>query len=165
MSMKFLVFSDSHGKTGGMEEAIRRNPDADAVFFLGDRTRDIAELRERSPMPWLAVAGNCDGLFPGGEDELTLIFEGRKILLTHGHRYGVKGGTGALLAHGVAHSYDIILYGHTHEAHASFHRVGEKEIYLCNPGSIGQPRGGAPTFGLLLLDQNNVLFSLGTVEN
>ena len=38
--MKCLVFSDSHGDSRNMREALARNPDAEVVFFLGDGLYD-----------------------------------------------------------------------------------------------------------------------------
>ena len=38
-------------------------------------------------------------------------------------------------------------------------------MYLFNPGSLGHPREGVPSFGLLMLDGKNVLFSHGRLSD
>ena len=163
--MDFLVFSDSHGRTSGMREALSRNARVDAVFFLGDGLRDVGEVAPLTNAPWISVRGNCDSprLTPDACEEESLCFEGHRILLVHGHTYGVKSGLGALIARAKAGGYDIVLYGHTHEPSLTCITEGDRPIYLFCPGSIGLPNAGAPCFGHLHLDEKNVLLSHGTV--
>ena len=51
--MKAAVFSDSHGQTVLMEEAVRRTR-PDVIIHLGDHDRDAVALREKFPdySPW-----------------------------------------------------------------------------------------------------------------
>ena len=138
----------------------------DGVLFLGDGLRD-AELLE-SEIPWYMVKGNCDWF--GGErpDEIVMAMEGHTLLLAHGHRYGVKGGLGALLKHACEVGADVVLYGHTHNPDLQIVDAGEvvgdaileKPIYLFNPGSIGSREG---SFGALTLRPDCVFFSHGTL--
>ena len=44
--MKCIIFSDSHGDCESMNSALRKNRDAEAVFFLGDGLSDISEIKK-----------------------------------------------------------------------------------------------------------------------
>ena len=68
----------------------------------------------------------------------------------------------ALLAAARRAGADIALFGHTHLVHEEYDP--ESGIYLFNPGSIGEPREGKPSYGILSLAGENVLFSTGNVE-
>ena len=166
--MELLIFSDSHGRAEAMQHVMDRQiRTPDAVIFLGDGLRDIEWLDTRGGNV-LEVRGNCDWLSFGSDapDERTLSFEGHKLLLTHGHAYGVKGGTGALVkyAHGIG--ADIVLFGHTHVPACETVPAGTviggapiaRPIYLFNPGSVA-----AGSFGTLLLRGETVLLSHGSV--
>ena len=102
--MELLVISDAHGNRAAICEALRRQVrPPDALLFLGDGLRDLPDLPDGRTALY-AVAGNCDGYLPfftEGEDrEICLLSLGEhRLLLTHGHRFGVKSGCGALLAY------------------------------------------------------------------
>lgn len=165
--MELLIFSDSHGCFEAMKEALARQVRRpDGVLFLGDGLRD-AEMLE-SDIPWYTVKGNCDWF--GGErpDEIVMAMGGHTLLLTHGHRYGVKSGLGALLKHAAEVGADVVMYGHTHKPDLQVVNAGEsvgnkileKPIYLFNPGSIGDREH---SFGTLSLSSKLVFFSHGAV--
>lgn len=170
--MDLLIFSDAHGRNGGMLQALARQKAApDAVIFLGDGLRQL-EPGLFGNLPFFCVRGNRDGWMPLWEncpEEQLLHFEGHTLLLTHGAAYGVKSGTGLLETAAVQKDADIALFGHTHEAYQHTILAGERvgdvtlscPLHLFNPGSIGY--GGS--FGCLHLDENNVLFSHGTVSD
>lgn len=145
----FLAFSDTHGDLMQVERILLQYPQVDGVLHLGDYARDAAWIRERHPdLPVHAVCGNCDiGVdtvrFPV---ERELVVEGRRLLLTHGHRYGVKNGYGRLAARGAAGVFDLVLFGHTHMA-ADVRMQG---VHLLNPGSPSHPKGmDLPSFALV----------------
>lgn len=165
--MELIIFSDSHGKADAMKEALSRQVRRpDGVLFSGDGLRD-AELLE-AEIPWYKVKGNCDWF--GGEypDEIVMALEGHTLLLTHGHRYSVKSGLGALLYHAAEVGADVVVYGHTHIPELHVVDTGEivagkpldSPIYLFNPGSIGSPEH---QFGTLTLRPDCVFFSHGTL--
>ncbi|MBQ9428630.1 MAG: metallophosphoesterase family protein, partial [Clostridia bacterium] len=56
----------------------------------------------------------------------------------------------------------IALFGHTHRRCEEY--IPEAGLYLFNPGSIGSSRDGVYSYGILTLDEKNVLFSFGEVE-
>lgn len=136
----------------------------DGIVFLGDGIRD-ADATE-TDVPMYTVRGNCD-LFSGGRpEEAVTALEGHVLLLTHGHRYGVKGGIGALLIRAVEVGADIVMFGHTHvpmerviDAGTQIgETVTERPIYLFNPGSLEEG-----SFGTLTLKRDTVFFAHGKV--
>ena len=95
------------------------------------------------PLPVLAVPGNCD--LGCTEPRLrTATIAGRKILITHGDRYGVKTGLNHLVKKGLAERADIVLFGHTHQA-----LVQQTDgVLLVNPGTL-QPRAVNQSYAIL----------------
>ncbi len=136
-----LIFSDSHGnKTRMIDAAKRFSPDA--IFHLGDHASDAAVLRDIAPL--YVVRGNCD--FSGAPDERTVEIGGKRFFLTHGHRYGVKAGTGRLRDLADENAFSAILYGHTHLPNYEFHG---RTLLLC-PGAVcGSRMTGVPNAALL----------------
>lgn len=133
--MKILILSDSHGNLINMERAVEHSSPC-MIFHLGDCWQDGARLHDRFPhIPFEQVPGNCD-FRPGEPSEKILSLENKRILLCHGHTYGVKQ---SLLQAGFAaesEDLDLFLYGHTHRP--AVDQRG-KTLFL-NPGSIGDPR-------------------------
>ena len=156
-----LILSDIHACYRYAVEAVKMHPECRTVLFLGDGCRHLDALRQAAPhAAFVAVRGNGDTFLDGvSETELTLELGGHRIFLCHGHTRGVKYGLGGLLAAAKAKRADIALYGHTHIAHEEYD--SESGIYLLCPGSIGAPRDGRFTYGLLSMDRKNVLFSVG----
>lgn len=143
--MNILVLSDSHGNISSMVQAVERES-PDLLLHLGDCWRDAERLHERFPtLPLHQVPGNCD--FRSTEPaERLLLLEGKRVLLCHGHTYGVKQ---SLLTAGYAaeeQALDAFLFGHTHCPLVD--RRG-RTLFL-NPGSIGDPV--RPFYGVLTLE-------------
>ncbi|NLV49162.1 MAG: metallophosphoesterase [Clostridiales bacterium] len=144
--MKILVFSDSHGSCGLMEAAVKLHM-PDLTLFLGDGASDITALRASYPeLSVRCVRGNCD---PAGFAPEKLIIEesGKKIMMTHGHAYGVKLGLQRVFYAALEAQADIILFGHTHEAY----RAEREGLIMLNPGSVG--RGRNRSYALLESDE------------
>ena len=161
--MKCLVFSDSHGNTRNMRQALLTHPDAEVVFFLGDGLSDADLISSGdSGRAWLTVAGNCDlspmfrGVFVKKTDAITL--EGVRIVFTHGDIYGAKYGIGGLLSLARSESASVVLFGHTHDPLEKYLPTEESGVYLFNPGSIG-----AGSYGIILLTSKGVLLSHGKI--
>ena len=161
--MKCLVFSDSHGNTRNMRQALLSHPDAEVVFFLGDGLSDADLVSSGdSGRAWLPVAGNCDfspmfrDAFIKKTDAITL--EGVRIAFTHGDLYGAKYGIGGLLSLANEQSASVVLFGHTHEPLEKYLPTEESGVYLFNPGSIG-----AGSYGIILLTSKGILLSHGKI--
>ena len=141
--MDILVLSDSHGAIAPMERAVELT-EPDLILHLGDCWRDAERLRDRFPdIPLEQVPGNCDFLRPIEPAERLLEIRGKRILLCHGHTYGVKQ---SLLTAGYAaeeRQLDLFLFGHTHRPLVD--RRG-RTLFL-NPGSIGA--SSRPSYGVV----------------
>ncbi len=174
MESTLLILSDSHGRPDAIAEAMRRVRPA-GVLFAGDGVRDLSRVDILCPL-W-AVRGNCDWsnqpLLVGGSsrmvsEEEVFVWEGVRILLCHGHRYGVKSGLSALAAHAAARDIDIAVFGHTHTPVDHTIPAGEicggvtleKPLHLFNPGSVGQGYPSA-AFGTLTVRRGIPLLGHG----
>ena len=172
--MELLIFSDSHGKEEGIRCALQRQPRLpQAICFLGDGIDDVENTLPKRSMLY-SVRGNCDwgARFSEFPTERLIELEGHRLLLTHGHMFGVKGGVGALISHAVECQADIVLFGHTHRPQSAVitketrvgNRVLSAPMYLFNPGSIAYDEDGdGRSFGTLLLTRDTVLFSHGRI--
>jgi len=130
--MKLLVFSDSHRSLRGMRDAVElEHPDY--VIHLGDFEDDAHLLKSEYPqLAVTGVPGNCDGFVFSPLQKL-VTYDRVRILMSHGHIWGVKGGYGAAIA--AAHKSDahIVLFGHTHVPYCEQMQDG---LWVMNPGSI-----------------------------
>lgn len=167
--MKLVIISDTHGKCSRIVEVLSRNPQYDALLFLGDGLRDFDVDGLGG---FVGVCGNCDGISCFGNvmpTERMLCFDGVKILMTHGHKYSVKFGTEALAEYAACQNADVVLFGHTHAPLEKYipsgirlgNTVTEKPMYLFNPGSLGAPSSGNPSFGIMEIRGGQVLLSHG----
>ena len=147
--MKILVLSDSHGRVDSMEQAaVQTSPDL--IMHLGDCWADAQALHLRLPeIPLEQVPGNCD-YRPDEMAERLLTLEGRRILLCHGHTYGVKQSMTAAGFAAEEKALDVFLFGHTHRPFLDRRR----RCLFFNPGSIG--KGLRLSYGILTLEAGRV---------
>lgn len=160
--MKLFFISDIHGSVDYLNKALERFEEeaADYLIILGD----ILYHGARNPLPLgynpkevidilnpysdkiIAVRGNCDSEvdqmvlnFPIMSTYSNIIFNERRLFLSHGHIYGEN--NMPVLSEG-----DIFVYGHSHVP-----KLEKKDdIYLINPGSISLPKENNPhTYGVL----------------
>jgi len=136
--MKILVISDTHGDIKKAEEVITKNKkDIDLIIHLGDYFRDAQKLSTIFPdIPIEYIYGNSDFMIENVPAEKVLEYYGKKILLTHGHRYSVKWDYSKLEKKAEEMHLDILLFGHTHVADM----IEKAGCYFINPGSISDPR-------------------------
>lgn len=139
--MKVLVISDTHGYIYNARKAIDRNPGVQMVLHLGDYYRDALQLSQLYPNIKLEyVYGNCDMGVSGVCAEKVIEIEGKKIFMTHGHRYSVKWDHSRILEKAEENRADLVLYGHTHVSLID----SMKNILIVNPGSISESRSDRP---------------------
>ena len=144
------ILSDSHGDWRNMERLLTQMGQIDAICFLGDVDRDadrLQKLTEEMPVPpaLYAVCGNND-LASLRPCDLLAELGGKRIFLTHGHRYHVRRGTDELVRKAKALDASIALYGHTHDPYCSY----DGGVLVINPGAAGNPWGGRAARGALL---------------
>lgn len=137
--MRLIIAADSHGEDWALYEAVRAQMEGrdgsavEALLFLGDGENDLELVRRLYPrLRIIAVRGNWDGLYGDLPETDTAQFGGIKILLTHGHRYGVKQGMEEYERAAREHGAQLALFGHTHRAEKYF----KDGIWLFNPGSV-----------------------------
>ena len=130
---RVAVVSDSHGGRLHLERFVEfcRTEGIDRVFHLGDIVDDAKWLEKRLEVPLTYVAGNCDYLSHCAREARETV-EGKRLLLVHGDRYGVKLGYDRLSYYAEEQMMDVALFGHTHRPFTGF--VGK--AMLVNPGSL-----------------------------
>jgi len=129
--MRILIVSDTHGNDIGIVMALHALQPVDLVVHCGDGEADIHLLESIDNTATIRVAGNCDA-GSSAPRELLCEWEGVKVLICHGDRYGVKAGLAKLEARGCEAGVQAILFGHTHLA-----MVEERSgMLLVNPGTL-----------------------------
>lgn len=138
--MKILVYSDSHGEISNIVEIYEREK-PDFVISAGDYSEDFRDFtlsyRDLN-IDHKVVKGNCDPFEKIYGDEEIFLLEGRKIFLTHGHLYGVKGSLNHLKIRSRELGADLVIYGHTHIPHQE--RYENCEYF--NPGALKDGKYG-----------------------
>ena len=130
---RVAVVSDSHGGSFHLERFVEfcRAEGIDRAFHLGDIVDDAKWLERRLDIPLTFVAGNCDYLSRCAREARETI-EGKRFLLVHGDRYGVKLGYDRLSYYAEENGMDAALCGHTHRAFTGM--VGQ--TIVINPGAL-----------------------------
>ena len=135
--MKILIVSDTHRSDENLKLVIRQHTPLDMLIHLGD-----AEGSERFISEWVnpecqmeMVLGNND-FFSMLDREREIEIVGHKILLTHGHYYGVSMGPEGLADEARSRGCDMAMFGHTHKPFLG--EIGG--VMVLNPGSLSYPR-------------------------
>lgn len=133
--MRLLIVSDSHSRKERLASVLRSEPNADAVFHLGDGAGDMVFLKDSDPRTFFLVRGNCDSAYNENlQDTISVTLEDTRIFATHGHLYNVKFGLDKLGLSAQLQGYNLVLFGHTHEPTSVF----ENGIRFFNPGSLAE---------------------------
>ena len=150
--IKAAVFSDTHGNTALMTEAVRRTR-PDILIHLGDYERDADVLRREFPeIPLYSVCGNCD-LAPMSPLTDIVPLGPVKAFICHGHSYDVGYGADRLVYAAQEQGAKIALFGHTPTAYN-----GEAGgVKVINPGTAG--KGRAPTYAVIEVFPNGGIAS------
>ena len=145
--MRIFVISDTHGSTREIINKMQTMEKPDLIIHLGDYVEDGIKIQKELGIETIIVKGNGDYFYPEFEEDEIITIEGRRIFLTHGHKYNVNYGEDNLLYTGQELNEDIILFGHTHIP--IFFQ--ESNIMVMNPGSPSMPRGynKKKSFGIL----------------
>ncbi len=142
--MKIVVVSDSHGNLSNFLELLKLI-DYDLVIHLGDLTDDARLIKAGINKDLIYVRGNCDSYDLETKEEEVLEVAGKKIFISHGHKYNVKENLNRIYYRGQELGADLVLFGHTH---IPYIRRGHPSLF--NPGSLSLPRfGQEATYGVL----------------
>lgn len=145
--MKIFVVSDTHGNIDEFISFAKKLDRPDLIIHLGDYSEDGYEIEKRMGIDTIVVKGNCDFLDKRKtKEEEILNLNGKRIFITHGHRYHVKIDILNLFYKAREEKADVVLFGHTHIPLI----FEEKGILFMNPGSTSFPKGiEGKTFGFL----------------
>lgn len=127
------MFSDSHYDINICCNVINKLPHTDMIIHAGDCKGDAERLARLFPdIEIKSVPGNCD--FSSEPQEMCFTAAGKRIFLTHGHKYGVKTEHDyrSLVKKAKEENADAAVFGHTHITYLK----KENGILLLNPGSI-----------------------------
>ena len=144
--MKAIVLSDSHGGVNNIEKAIEKAKPFDTAIFLGDGVNDFERAFRLMPeVSTYCVKGNGD--YGSSLVEAAAIPLGNhKVLITHGHRYGVRYDHIGVVSLARQNGCEAVLHGHTH---IRCDRKSDGIRVFC-PGSVSSPRDGRPkSFGII----------------
>ena len=154
--MKYLIVSDIHGSETALDKVIAyfHREQCDMLLLLGDllnfgprnsipeghNPQAVAEKLNTMADRIIAIRGNCDSEvdqmllnFPIMADYAIVVDEGKRLLLTHGHKYNPEN---------TAHlHFDALFLGHTHVKELYKSTAGK---IICNVGSVTFPKAGNP---------------------
>lgn len=152
--MRILVTSDSHRNTSALQRAAEKAKPFDTFIFLGDGEDDYSTVTMKmGGINTYCVRGNCDWGMTAAAAVVEA--EGYKLLICHGHTFGVRDGLDSLAAAAVSNGCSAALFGHTHCRHFS----REHGVYLFNPGSVSLSRDGQPpSYGIITIENGKLDF-------
>ncbi len=148
--MRILLTSDTHGNYPSLFKACEAALPIDYIIHLGDGQHDAVLVAQNEELPLIQIAGNCD-YNSGLSKELVWECTGKRLLLSHGDLFGVKGGLGRLIQRGIQHDVDAILYGHTHIPDIRT----DSEMLIINPGTLSNS-SSHKTYAVLQIDQSGI---------
>ena len=159
--MRIGVVSDSHKDIDALIYAVKEMGHIELLLHAGDMYFDADKLAAGlKDIKLYAVAGNCDAVHEPKEQVISI--GGIKILLTHGHRLGVKWGLQRLAYAAEEKGVTAAIFGHTH---IPYNRYWD-DILLFNPGSVSQPRGNSlASYGIIQVEGGNIDASIHSLTN
>ena len=134
--MRLLVVSDSHGVDKNIKKALDLSGPVDGLIHLGDSQGSESYIQQIAKCQIFMVTGNCD-FFSDHPTTAVAQLEGHRLMLTHGHLFGVSMNTSYLEDEARANQCDIVLFGHTHRP---LLKDKDPDLLILNPGSISFPR-------------------------
>ena len=149
--MKVLIVSDTHGRRGELEEIIELEKPFQFLIHCGDVEGDEEYIRQTAGCDCVFVKGNND-FFSDLSGSECFILEGFRVMVTHGHMYGVSLNTAMLEEEARSRGVQIVMFGHTHRPY-----LEEKDgLILMNPGSVSYPRqpGRQPGYAVMEIRKN-----------
>ena len=147
--MKILIVSDTHRQNGNYFKVVEQQR-PDLVIHCGDVEGCEDILTESAGCPVRIVPGNND-FFSMLDREREIEIVGHKILLTHGHYYGVSMGPEGLADEARSRGCDMAMFGHTHKPFLG--EIGG--VMVLNPGSLSYPRqeGRRPSYMIMTVEE------------
>lgn len=124
---KYIVFSDIHGNRAAFDKLLPLINENDGAIFAGDgaNTFETFEIEKE----FYGVGGNND--YCNLPWTCVIQIEKRRVLLTHGHLFGARGGHRRLIEEAKKENCDTVIFGHTHHAEI----CEEEGVTIINPGT------------------------------
>lgn len=148
--MRIAVVSDTHGDNKNIIEKLSEIEKIDILLHLGDYVTDGIKISKALGLQTIIVRGNGDYLHTEYNENEIIELKGKKLFLTHGHKYNLQNGITNLYYKGLELGVDIVLFGHIHVP------IIEKieNMIIMNPGSPSLPRSASriKTFGLIEIE-------------
>ena len=144
--MKVLIVSDTHRQNENFMRAMDREEPIDLLIHCGDIEGSEYLISRRAGCPVHMVAGNND-FFSDLPREEEIEIDGNKVLVTHGHYYGVSMDISGVAEEAASRDCQAVFFGHTHKP-----VVEEIDgVLAINPGSLSYPRqhGRRPSYAVL----------------
>lgn len=145
--MKVLIVSDTHGHDENLERAVMMETPFDMLVHCGDVEGREIFIEALVDCPCCIVSGNND-FFSDLPREEIIDLAGKKILVTHGHTYGVSGGTDGIVEAARARGCEAVMFGHTHYPEIEM----QEGILVINPGSLTFPRQRGRKFSYAVME-------------
>lgn len=147
--MKVLIVSDTHGSDTNLERAVAREKPFDMMIHCGDVEGREIFIQALADVPCCIVSGNND-FFSDLPREEEFFLGGKRVMVTHGHYYGVSMDIQGLVEEAGSRGCQAVFFGHTHRPVIQ-QRDG---ILAINPGSLAYPRqqGRKPSYAVLFID-------------
>ena len=162
--MKIFFISDIHGSLFFLKKGLEcyKKEEANYIVVLGDvlyhgprnplprdyNPQAVASLLNEYKDKIIAVRGNCDSEvdqmlieYPMMSDYSILLYNDRRLFLTHGHIYNESNLPNLV-------ENDVLVHGHTHIPVAKKHN----KIHVLNPGSVSLPKENNPNSYAILKD-------------
>ncbi|MDE8702624.1 phosphodiesterase [Adlercreutzia equolifaciens] len=156
--MKLVIASDIHGSALFAKQLMDRvsAEQADRLVLLGDllyhgprnplppgyHPTEVAAMLNASPVPVVAVRGNCEAEvdqtlldFPCMDTTAQIIDGNRTLMFSHGHVVSPEN-------HPALPSPAALFTGHTHKKILE----GRKGVWYVNPGSVSLPKDGIRSY-------------------
>ena len=137
--MKVLIVSDTHGKDENLEKTVMMETPFDMLVHCGDVEGREIFIEALAECPCCIVSD-----LPR-EEEIDI--DGNKVLVTHGHYYGVSMDISGVAEEAKSRNCDAVFFGHTHKP-----VIEEIDgVLAVNPGSLSYPRqhGRKPSYAVL----------------
>ena len=144
--MKVLIVSDTHGHDENLERAVMQETPFDMLIHCGDVEGREIFIEALVECPCCIVSGNND-FFSDLPREDVIEIDGNRVLVTHGHYYGVSMDISGVAEEAKARNCDAVFFGHTHKP-----VIEQIEgVLTVNPGSLSYPRhhGRKPSYAVL----------------
>jgi len=145
------VISDTHKEIGYIRKAMEKLKNVDTIIHLGDNIEDVEEIERFYKGTIINVKGNCD-YSNEVQGEINMVLGGKRLFITHGHRYGVKENLSRLRSKAIELGADLVLYGHTHISMVEF----EEGIFFVNPGSTTFPNNGYHSVAIIEINGDKI---------